>query len=78
MVFNNIFVRTRIRVQRTDANILFGVRKESLTCNKKQYRIINHIILIAKMCISKARAFNINIVNVIFEAELATREMYLC
>ena len=78
MVFNNIFVRTRIRVQRTDAHILFGIRKESLTCNQKQYRIINHIILIAKMCISKARAFNINIVNVIFEAELATREMYLC
>ena len=77
MVFNIIFIRTKLRIERSNANILFGINRDSISGSQKHYRIINHIILIAKMCISKSRAANTNRVNFYFESELAAREEYL-
>ena len=77
-VFNTIFSRTNIRLERSDANILFGIRKTDMSGNLKQYRIINHILLIAKMCISKARAAKSTRIDIFFESELQFRDQYLC
>lgn len=77
MIFNIIYARTSIRVQRTDQRILFGIKRSEVLCTQEQLNIINHIILIAKMCISKTKAGNATLLGIVFEMELAAREDYL-
>ena len=76
MIFNMILARTGVRVDRTDSNILFGINRADMDCNKEKYRVINHIILIAKMCISKTKKDNIRNTQITFEIELAAREQF--
>ena len=71
-----ILARTGVRVDRTDSNILFGINRADMDCNKEKYRVINHIILIAKMCISKTKKDNIRNTQITFEIELAAREQF--
>ena len=79
-VAKEINMRLNINLKLTDLNILFGITGQNQNYSKKQIRIINHIILIAKMTISKARAANLNnrhTIQSILEAELSLREQYL-
>ena len=76
MIFNMILARTGVRVDRTDSNILFGINRADMDCNKEKYIVINHIILIAKMCISKTKKDNIRNTQITFEIELAAREQF--
>ena len=77
MVFNNIFSRTNLRIESTDQNILFGISKTDPPTKSTNLNIINHIILIAKMCISKTKFCGLANLFITFELELSAREHYL-
>ena len=77
MVMNTIYSRTNVRIEITDQNILFGIAKTEPQTKNSHLKIINHIILIAKMCISKAKFGSISNIFMIFELELAARVHYL-
>ena len=76
-VFNVILARINLHVTRSVKNILFGLTKTETQFNVKQLRIINHIILIAKMCISKTKANNNINTFMTFENELSARQKFL-
>ena len=76
-VFNVILARINLHVTRSVKNILFGLTKTETQFNVKQLRIINHIILIAKMCISKTKANNTINTFMTFENELSARQKFL-
>ena len=72
-VFQIIFQLTNFKFPITDEHILFGIGYNIKDANKYIIKKANHIILIAKLCISKHRYGNINNINVIFETELGYR-----
>ena len=76
-MFNVILARINLHVTRSVKNILFGLTKTETQFNVKQLRIINHIILIAKMCISKTKANNTINTFMTFENELSARQKFL-
>ena len=65
-----------------DASILFGFSVETIPENISRIKInvANHILLIAKMCVSKHRygnSNNSNYISIIFESEFQMRKKYL-
>ena len=77
MVMCTIFSRTNIRVEITDHNILFGISRTDPKTKTSDLNIVNHIILIAKMCISKTKFGTYSNLFMNFELEISAREHYL-
>ena len=75
MVFNEIFSRTNLRIESTDQNILFGISKTDPPTISNNLKIINHIILIAKMCISKTKFGAVSNLFITFDLELTVTEL---
>ena len=75
-VFKTIFLFTNVHFDRSDISILFGFAYNS-NIRKNKTNIANHILLIAKLCVSKMRYGESKNINVIFESELSLREKYL-
>ena len=75
-VFKTIFLFTNVHFDRSDFSILFGFAYNS-NIRKNKTNIANHILLIAKLCVSKMRYGESKNINVIFESELSLREKYL-
>ena len=77
-VFQNINLRTNFHFTMTEANILFGFDTEGLGKEmERKANIANHIILIAKMSISKMKFGHLKQIFVIFETELTARKKYI-
>ena len=76
-VASTIEKKTQIKIVPTETLALFGVIKTDMNVNKKVLNTINHIILIAKMCISKAKYGKVKHVQTNFDRELELREKYL-
>ena len=68
---------TNENFQISDNNILFGLNYESFKCNKNKIDTANHILLIAKMSISKLRYGKFNNINIIFESEMNIRKKFI-
>ncbi len=77
MVMCTIFSRTNIHVEITDHNILFGISRIDPKTKPSNLNIVNHIILIAKMCISKTKFGTNSNLFVNFELEISAREHFL-
>ena len=75
-VFQLIKLHTNEHFPISDNNILFGLDYKSFKCVKSKIDIANHILLIAKMSISKLRYGKINNILLIFEAEMSIRKKY--
>ena len=72
-----IQLQTDFRGKIQEKDVLFGLERRT-DMNMKDWRIINSIILIAKMCISKYRyRKGINNVFLIFEIEMKLRQKFL-
>ena len=76
-VFHLISIYTNENFPISDNNILFGLNYESFKCIKNKIDTANHILLIAKLSISKLRYGKINDINLIFEAEMSLRKKFL-
>ena len=76
-VFQTIHTRINVSFPMTDTNILLGIDAEGKDINKNKINIANHIILIAKMSVSKMKYGTIKQIFVIFEIELSIRDKYL-
>ena len=78
-VFRIIQAYTETNYQCTETNILLGITtKENTYSQEKRNGIANHILLIAKMCISKFRYGKYRNIQLIFDLELEARKKYLC
>ena len=75
-VFNEIFLFTSFKFEKSDCNILFGFSYSPNVTNVKT-NIANHILLIAKLSVSKARYGELKNVNIVFDSELSVRKQYL-
>ena len=77
LIFDLIYQKCRTRFPATEGNILFGFGTEVYAESKKCRDVANHILLIAKMCISKMRyrseSYTKN-VFLVFENDWAIRE----
>ena len=63
-----IFSQTQVKFNLSAADILLGISTDNKK-TKKQTNIANHILLIAKMCISKLRHGEIADISLIFDLE---------
>ena len=68
-----IYTYTQVKFNLSSSNILLGISKNN-HISKKQLNIANHIILIAKFCISKMRYVEISNIFLLFEMELSLRK----
>ena len=76
-VFQLIHIYTKEKFPISENNILLGLNYESFKCSKSKVDTANHILLIAKLSISKLRYGKINDINLIFEAEINLRKKHL-
>ena len=75
-VFRLIHFKTGIKIPKTNENILFGIKGlESANC--QQIKIANHIILIAKMAISKMKFGTIKNVFLLFVLDMEQRNNHI-
>ena len=66
-VFQNILLKTNMSLPMTDANILFGFDTEGLgKADGAKTNIANHILLIAKMSVSKMKYGTFKNIFIIF------------
>ena len=77
MVFITIYNHTNESFSQSDNAILFGYNYDSIKVAKEKTNIANHILLIAKLSISKFRYGKIKNLNYIFESEINLRKKYL-
>lgn len=70
-----ILRNTGMNVHLSERDVLFGYEPRKRTVQNK---IMNHIILIAKMCISKYKYGERYDLNIILEKELYVRKCWLC
>lgn len=77
IVYQIIYNYTTERFEKSDNAILFGYNYESTNVTKGKINTANHILLIAKLSISKFRYGQIKNINLIFESELKIRNKYL-
>ena len=75
-VSNTIFIKTEVRIDINETIALFGIDKTNshIKTNSKKRTKINHILLVAKMCISKARYGKCPNAKLLFETEMHLRE----
>ena len=76
-VFQLIFQITNTRFSQTDANILLGLSPNESEANRNVINTANHIILIAKMCVSIMRYGQLKHIFLLFDIELERRKKYL-
>ena len=67
---------TNLKVILSETSVLFGITKATIATSQEKTNIINHIILIGKVCISKAKYGKIKNINVILDRELELRKNY--
>lgn len=77
MVENNIEQLTREKISITEKMALFGVTGNEVKTNTKNINIINHLLLIGKVCISKVKYGTIKDINIVWSRELELRRKYL-
>ena len=75
-VFQLIQNYTNEKFPISDNNILFGFNYENLKATKRKINTANHILLVAKMSVSKMRYGSIKNIDLIFEAEMSIRKKY--
>ena len=77
-VFHTIYLKTAARFSMSDCNILLGFSDQGPGVTETQINDANHILLIAKMCVSKMRYYGKSRnIRIIFELELEQREKYI-
>ena len=76
-VFQLIHFYTNEKFPTSDNNILFGFNYESFKFQKIKINTANHILLVAKMCVSKMRYGSVKNIELIFETEMNIRKKYL-
>ena len=64
-----------IKIALTETMVLFGITKNDASVNNDALNFINHILLIAKMAISKVKYGKIKNINLIFEKDLELRKI---
>ena len=80
LVHNTILQHTSINLPLTDSVILLGLPVSSCKYSKVEVGVINHILLIAKMCISMMRKradHHVRDVRIIFETQWTLRKNHL-
>ena len=75
-VFQTIYIHTNERFPQTENDILFGYNYESVKVGKDKINTANHILLIAKLSISKFRYGKTKNISLIFESEMNIRNKY--
>ena len=75
-VSKQITAYTGINMNLSLSDIMFGLLPNQSKFTKKQNRVINHILLIAKMCISKQRYGQITSIRFTFDLETEYRKKY--
>ena len=73
-VFQTIYKHTNERFPQTENDILFGYNYETVRVGKDKINIANHILLIAKLSISKFRYGKTKNIALIFETEMNLRK----
>lgn len=77
-IMKHIYFQTGVSLSKTNSNILFGITPELLGPNKIHTNKINHILLVAKMSISKHRyRSGKQNVKLIFDTEIDYRNKLL-
>ena len=76
-VSSHIKKYTGHEIRLTTTDILFGIEYNTLNKTREEVNIINHILLIGKMCISKFRYGKKMSLKLIFELEIELRIRYL-
>ena len=74
-VFNEIFLYTSCKFEKSDSNILFGL-KYCQNISNSDTNIANHILLVAKLCVSKVRYGEQKNINIVFDTEISVRKKY--
>ena len=75
-VFQTIYNHTNVKFPQTDKDILFGYNYESVKSGKDKINTANHILLIAKLSISKFRYGKTKNIGLIFESEMNIRNKF--
>ena len=75
-VFQTIYNHTNVRFPQTENDILFGYNYGSVKVGKDKINTANHILLIAKLSISKFRYGQIKNITLIFESEMNIRKKF--
>ena len=75
-VFQIIHNYTNEKFPLSDNTILFGFNYETHKIVKRKINTANHILLVAKMSVSKMRYGNIKNIELIFDAEMNIRKKY--
>lgn len=74
-VYHIINSVTQYQFNKTDVDILFGIREEKeLPASKADIKTANHIILLGKVCVSKMRYGKIKSIDTIFDLEWSLRK----
>ena len=75
-VYQVIYNYTSEQFQMTDDALLFGYNYESVKVGKDKINTANHILLIAKLSISKFRYGQTKNINIIFDSEMQLRSKF--
>ena len=75
-VFQTIYNHTNVRFPQTENDILFGYNYGSVKVGKDKINTANHILLIAKLSISKFRYGQVKNITLIFESEMNIRKKF--
>ena len=76
-VSNVIELKTSLQITLSETNVLFGITKTDTSTTQAYINIINHLILIGKVCISKAKYGKIKNINIFLDRVLEIRNKYL-
>ena len=72
-----IHFSTGVNVELNDSNILLGILPSLLNISKTKANTINHILLVAKMSVSKQRYGSLNNPKLIFDLDIEHRKKYI-